>query len=135
MLGTQQKKKTFHLGARSIYLAYGKALLKTVPLANKVIKHTNFLALNYNSIERQVQSLRYLSGQVPEVVADVEKSSLIDEWHLFMCGDCEEPLSVDERVDVYWAKVLSLKSSPGRQKYPLMSKLIKGTPLSASWKC
>ncbi|KAH9374682.1 hypothetical protein HPB48_000155 [Haemaphysalis longicornis] len=95
------KKKTFRLGTRSFYLACGKALLKTLPLANKVIKHTSILALTYNSNEREVQSLRYLAGQVPEVVADVEMSSLIDEWHLFTCGDCEGPLNVEERVDVY----------------------------------
>ncbi|KAH9377747.1 hypothetical protein HPB48_014392 [Haemaphysalis longicornis] len=52
-------------------------------------------------------------------------SSLIDEWHLFRCGDCEGPLSVEERVDVHWAKVFSLKTSMGGQRYPLMSKLIK----------
>lgn len=61
------EKKAFRLGARSFYLACGKALLKKLPLANKVIIHARFLALNYESIEKEVQSLCYLAGQLPEV--------------------------------------------------------------------
>ncbi|KAH9377824.1 hypothetical protein HPB48_021070 [Haemaphysalis longicornis] len=36
------EKKTFRLRARSFYLTCGKALLKTLSLANKVMKHTSF---------------------------------------------------------------------------------------------
>ncbi|KAH9372315.1 hypothetical protein HPB48_022833 [Haemaphysalis longicornis] len=50
------EKNTLRFEARSFYLAYGKALPKTLPLANKVIKHAIFLALDYNCIEREVFS-------------------------------------------------------------------------------
>ncbi|KAH8028389.1 hypothetical protein HPB51_016502 [Rhipicephalus microplus] len=66
------EKKAFRLGALFFFfLACGKALLKTLPLANKVIKHARFLTLNYASINKEVQSVQYLAGQLPGVVTDL----------------------------------------------------------------
>lgn len=119
------QKKAFRLGARAFYLACSKALLQKLPLANKVILHARFLALEYDNAEMEVRSLRYLAAQLPQVLGDDQVSSLIDEWHILKCSGDKSAKCTQERIDDYWAKVFSLRSATGEQKYPLLSRLIK----------
>ncbi|KAH7980280.1 hypothetical protein HPB49_014460 [Dermacentor silvarum] len=64
------EKKMFRLGARAFYLTCAKALLRKLALTNKVIiMHASFLVLKYENVEQEVQSLRYISGQLqPQVI-------------------------------------------------------------------
>ncbi|KAH8033268.1 hypothetical protein HPB51_008751 [Rhipicephalus microplus] len=88
--------------------------------------HTKFLALKCENAEHEVRSLQYIAGQLqPQVICGDQVSSLIDEWNMLKCNGDRGTLHLEGRVDVYWTKVLCLKTTNGELKYPLLSKIIK----------
>ncbi|KAK8770235.1 hypothetical protein V5799_013300 [Amblyomma americanum] len=85
--------------------------------------HARFLGLQYENAEQEVRSLRYIVGQLPQVLGDGQVSSLVDEWLMLKCDQSKGTL--EGRLDVYWAKIFRMKTITGETKYPMLSKLVK----------
>lgn len=120
-------KKEFRIDARSFYLACSKAQLRTVPLDNKVIFHARLLSLQNSDAELEVCCLRFLAGQLPQVVMARSPHWLTNGT--FLSGAqftaAKATLCPNERVGVCWARIFALKTETGEQKYPLLSKVVK----------
>lgn len=94
--------------------------------SNKVIMHASFLALKYENVQQEVQSLQYIAGQLqPQLIGDDQVSSVIDEFHMLKCDADRGTSHLQGRVNHYWAKIFCLKTITGALRYPLLSKLIK----------
>ncbi|KAH7954815.1 hypothetical protein HPB49_021938 [Dermacentor silvarum] len=87
--------------------------------------HAILLSLKCQDTEDEVKSLRYLAGQLLQVLGDNQVSSLVDEWLMLKCDDIGAAPSLEKRIDDYWAKIFCLKSSMGEPKYPLPAMLFK----------
>lgn len=132
--------------ARHFYENVIAALLKTLPLKNKILRDLQVLRPNSKTEESSVEALRRLAASI-KLFPQADIDELIDEWKLFkseslpMGSSPEEEDQQDQsdpeisdddmndeanhRIDDFWSKVFHLKDNTGCQKYPKITLFMK----------
>ena len=102
---------------------------KSLELRNPLVKAIPCLQPEQRTKAASVQKIRVLGSYLPSVKSE-ELILLTNEWRIYVEIDIPQDWIQKEdgsvaRVDLYWNKVLQLKTQLGSQRFSVLAKAVK----------
>lgn len=102
------------------YLAACKHLLEKTSLSSSLLRNLHCL---HPEQRKSNQSCCEIVAVAKKLQIDVSHDILLDEWKALQME--KKSIENEERVDVYWSALISIKNSMGEIKYPTVRKVVK----------
>lgn len=112
---------------RRFYVTISRELIRNLPLENEIVRDLKFLipSMRRNSSSR-LKMLKS-AGRVAQFNSPEQIDLLKAEWKIYRRENvCEEFCEkLENSIDDYWRLIFSLKDVEGREKFVVLSKLVK----------
>jgi len=128
---TPLDKVGFFSDVKDAYAAVAKHLINRLPLDNSLLRRLRFLHPLMRQQEKSMDSIKAAARKFPHIFSDKDIDQIGDEWMLYQAeNEINESWFMEEggsyqRVDRYWARVLDVKTSTGKEKYPILGQFVK----------